>query len=292
MEQSEFERTPKYYARQVFSNLRIHGRRLLPVQVRPRSVIQKWEQTPHWVVCFYGVDRSLKYTAYSILRHIFRPLQRARVRVTVVAHFNQISKIAQGNSKEGNVDFTHDRIHLLNADVLWVEPQSDESIRHELQILEGVNWPISTPVFANAKWNLMHQLHSLDRVNTLVHTAGLGNADVFALLRADMQFLDDLDVEAIQRRILSDNIDVITPDWQKWGGLNDRFSFLSRRSIEAIATRRRLVESFAKQHNVIHAERLLLHAAQQGNLNTDFTRMRAERVRGNGHVWFEPFSPQ
>lgn len=285
----KLRRPVRHYGPRIVSHLRSHWRRMLPVPPRPRSNPAAGSDAPHWVVCFYGVDRSLKYTLYGIMQHVFKPLQAANVRVTVVTHFNRIERNADAHSGETRVDFSHDNARHLNSDILWMEPQRDASIAADLQTLESLPWISGMAIHDNSKWNLCHQLHSLDRVHDLIHMAGLQDADVFAVLRADLQYLDDLNVADIQQQILSGSADLITPNWMKWSGLNDRFCFLSRDGLTPVLTRRRVLDAYRDASNSIEAEHLLAFTAARAGLKLGYTPMRAERVRGNGRVRHEDF---
>lgn len=212
--------------------------------------------------------------------------------MTLVAHFNKIIRVPQSSyGKEGNVDFTRDHIRLIDPDLLWIEPQLDSGISVELEELKGVPWKIDNELFSNAKRNLLFQLHSLSRVHEMLMLASLAEADAYMLLRADLQYLEDIDPAFIEEKIQKDGIDLVTPDWQRWGGLNDRFSFLSGRALTNILNRRRLVGEFSRIHGYIHAEELLHFAAEKAGLTMSYVPYRAERVRGNGRVQFEPFDP-
>lgn len=270
---------PRVGFRRGLRQLRTGLRRRLPVAPRKRQGEVPGD-APHWAVCFYGVDQSLLWTAWGIARHIFRPLERAGVRVSVVAHFNRIGS-------------GPDRIHLLNPDVLWVEPQDNAAIAAEMAALEGISWIDPDPARAHFKLNLAHQLHSLSRVHELLGMAGLLGADVVAAFRADLQYLDDLDVADIQGRLMAGEADLITPGWEQWrGGLNDRFAFLGPGAVRPVLMRRAMMGPYAAAHGHIQAERLLAFTAAEAGLRLGFTPMRAERVRGNGRVHFEYFPPE
>jgi hypothetical protein len=286
---ADYRRDKRYYWWRLRSQMRSTIRRFLPVPVRARMLPAPGDGKAHWVICFYGVDRSLGHTAYGIHRHLIQPLAKAGVSVTVIAHFNRITAINGGYSKERGVDFRKDQVRLVNPDLLWVEQQSDTNIATEMMALDGASWKIDNALFAGAKKNLMHQLHSLSRVRDLITLAGAENADVFCAIRADLQYLDDLDVKRIQDDITLGRADLITPDWQSWGGLNDRFCFFGKTALDHVLGRRALVAGFAREHGYIHAEELLLYAAKTAGLRLGQTKMRAERVRGNGRVQFEPF---
>ena len=287
-----YDRTLSFLAGRMRSNARTWLRRFLPVATRPRTLPGRNAKGPHWVICFYGIDRSLKYTRYGIQRHVFGPLQRLGVSATVVCHFNHVEQTREIQERKPWVGQSQDRIADLNPDILWIEPQDETLIEQELRQLDGFGWRPGDQVAPDAKRNLLFQLHSLSRAFHLLETCNLAHADLFFLCRADLQFLDDLDVGEIEKAIVQDGVDILTPDWQKWSGLNDRFCALSPRALSPIMNRRRLVGAFCKEYGHIHAETLLSYAVQQNDLRSGHISMRAERVRGTGRVRFEPFGYQ
>lgn len=249
------------------------------------------------MLCFYGVERSLAYTAASIHRRIFRPLERAGVAVTVVAHFNRVPRILGLYSREDRVDLSRDRVRLLDPDMLWIEPQSGGSIEAEAEVIRDIPWRLSglSPSmydrFAMAGTNLLHQLHSLSQAHALIQLAGLERVDVIAALRADIRYLDDLDVERIATQIGHGEADLITPDWQKRGGLNDRFGFMNPSAVGPVLERRHDVAAFVADRGYIHAEELMYFTARRAGLRLEHTPMRGERVRATGRVEWEDFEP-
>ena len=74
------------------------------------------------------------------------PLVRRNIAVTIIAHFNQIDHITGPQSQESRVRFRQDSIAALNADILWVEKQTDTAISEEMRQLEGINWDINIPL--------------------------------------------------------------------------------------------------------------------------------------------------
>lgn len=268
---------------------------LTPVRSRRRSLPSRESQRPHWVLCFYGVERSLAYTATSIHRRILRPLDRAGVSVTVIAHFNRVPRIIGSYSREDHVDLSRDRVRLLDPDMLWIEPQSDSSIHVEAEAIRSVPWRLTGLVpalhdqYAEAGTRLLHQLHSLSQAYALMQLAGLRRMDVVAALRADIRYLDDLDVEHIAAQISQDKADLVTPSWQKRGGLNDRFSFIAPSAVGPVLERRHEVAAFVAERGYIHAEELMDFAVRRAGLRLAYTPMRGERVRATGRPEREDF---
>ena len=249
------------------------------------------------MLCFYGVERSLAYTAASIHRRILRPLERSGVAVTLVAHFNRVSRITGLYSREDRIDLSYDKVGLLNPDLLWIEPQSSGNIEAEAEAIRNVPWRLSglSPLmhdrFVMAGTNLLYQLHSLSQVHALMRLAGLGQVDVVAALRADIRYLDDLDVERIAAQISRGEADLVTPDWQKRGGLNDRFGFIAPSAVRPVLERRHDVAAFVAERGYIHAEELMEFMARRAGLRLAHTPMRGERVRATGRVEREDFEP-
>jgi hypothetical protein len=288
---ADYRADPRYTLWRLRSQARSSFRRFKPSPLRARRLPQPGSPRPHWLICFYGIDRALAHTIWGLHHHIFRPLAAAGMDVTLAVHFNQVERIAGAYSKEGHVRLTKDRMALLNPDLALIEVQSDDHIAGDMAALSGVPWRFDSPLFAGAIRNLCHQLYSLSRVADLVSAAGVSRFDAVLALRADLQFLDDLDPLALLQSLQS-GIDLITPNWQLWGGLNDRFAVLSPRAFQPLFHRRALLPAFARDKGYVHAEELLLYAARQAGLRLGFTPMRAERVRATGRVSFEIFAAE
>src|SRR5690606_35108405 len=103
--------------------------------------------------------------------------------------------------------------------------------------------------------NLVHQLHSLD----VVTEAALSWApDIVGICRPDLRYLDPFDQ---WRAEAAETLEptVFVPDWQHWGGYNDRFAVCS--SPTAAGAWGKRVESaldYVKSTGrPLHSERLL-----------------------------------
>ncbi len=251
---------------------------------RVRNLAVRSGGSRHIVVCFFGIDRALEYTSWAITQNILKPLISAGMDVTVVGHFNSVRTINSSNSRESSVSRSRDSIRFLDCDVLWIEPQTPDHIEAELKQLGSAQWKEDLPQFKNALRNLLYQLHSLSRCRDILEMTGLDQANLFLILRADLRYRDQLRVFDMLHRLGSGECDLIVPDWQAWGGLNDRFAFLNKRALLPILGRRREVESFAKEHGYLHAEELLQFTADKHNLKVGFTSLRAQRIRSGGRI--------
>jgi len=135
--------------------------------------------------------------------------------------------------------------------------------------------------------NLLHQLHSLRQVTKAV--SGWG-ADVVVFIRPDLLYHQPLGATAIASASRDDRYCRI-PDWQWWGGYNDRFAVCGARAASAYGRRAELAIEFSlRTGRPLHAERLLRYALRQGGAAVRLTRMRASRVRMSGRIVDEDFS--
>ncbi len=140
--------------------------------------------------------------------------------------------------------------------------------------------------------NLVHQLHSLRRLRSLVEFSYPEGFDLYCLLRPDLQYESALDLDII-RSVASGRLDIAVPRWQAWGGLNDRFCIASRRGFEAYTARWALADAFIQERGYIHAEKLLEYAVLAADLKQGLIETKARRVRANGRVHdeWEPVKP-
>jgi hypothetical protein len=135
--------------------------------------------------------------------------------------------------------------------------------------------------------NLLHQLHSLRRVTRVVEAWG---PDVVVFVRPDLLYHQPLSGAAIASAS-RDALYCRIPDWQWWGGYNDRFAVCGRRAASAYGRRAELAIEFSlRTGRPLHAERLLRYALRRQRAAVRLTRMRASRVRMNGRIVDEDFS--
>jgi hypothetical protein len=233
------------------------------------------------LVSFYGLNRSLRWTRRSIEKKIINPLRAAKISVRFCAHFNDPKTIYNEHSEELGITVTRVGINRLPLDYLLIEDQHEQLIPRV--ILDTIEYLHHGPRLERRETmlNLLFQLYSLNQLWRLVELTK-NDFDFYIFVRPDMEYLDGLDVDSLCGQIINQNKDLITPSWGKWGGLNDRFAFCSRKGAEVYARRLACVERFCAERGYLHAEELLKSAAEWGNLQVGYTDMRAMRVRADG----------
>lgn len=244
---------------------------------------------PRIFVGLFGLNRSLKWTRPSIERNILAPLAAAPVDVVTAAHFNMPPVIDNLRTREKGVRHRNLGWAKLPLNAVLLEGQSPDALPDEVRTWMKPVFPDDTAEIAQTRSNLIHQLHSLRRLWTLTEILDRDAFDAFLLFRPDLEYIDPLDVGLVLDRIVGGDVDLITPEWGTYGGLNDRFALCSPRGAGHYAQRLSAVDEFCRAHDWLQAESLLDHVARKEQLKLGTMPMRAMRVRSNGATWREYF---
>jgi len=233
-------------------------------------------------VGFFGLTRSLRYTADAIHTGIYQPLRDAGFSLLRAGHFNLPATIS--NPRSGERDIVPDRAEstLLELELCWIEAQNAAAIARHYAIARC--YPDALGDGYHSLANLCHQLASLRRVWSLVHLLGAEDSDLVLLLRPDLLYLDTLDPVSQLAPLMNGRLDLIVPGWQSWDGLNDRFAFCTGRAARAYANRIDLFALACSTLGCMHPERFLDFAVRYHGLRAGETEMRAVRLRANGTI--------
>jgi SAM-dependent methyltransferase len=244
----------------------------------------------HVLVGFFGLNRSLALTLEAIQTNIFEPLARAGFRQVHCAHVNVPETIE--STRSGETGFVPDmtRVHELDLEICWIEPQRDANVSAWLDDAMAADVKGEDDPTGLIRRNALQQLHSQRQLGRIISTLGASRFDLFCLFRPDLLYLDPMPAETIWEMINNRGFDLLTPGWHAWSGLNDRFAFCSRRGVYAYLDRICLLRQFIHENGMFHSESLLKFAAENAALSHDTVDMRARRVRANGTVKEENFA--
>jgi hypothetical protein len=234
------------------------------------------------LIGFFGITRSVRHTARAIHANFYAPLREAGLTTMRAGHFNLPERIDNPRSGESNIVTDRSESELLGLDLCWVEPQTASAITAEYDVARG--FPDAFGDQYRSLANLCHQLHSLERLWSLLQLLGPADDDIVLLLRPDLLYLDRLDPTTHLAPLRQGRTDLIVPGWQAWGGLNDRFAFCTVRTARVYATRRRLFVDACREMRGMHAEMFLHFVASCYRLRVGLTDLRAVRVRGDGRI--------
>lgn len=232
-------------------------------------------------LCYFGLPRALEHTAPSLRACLEEPL-RAQAEVIRVGHFFDSS--AQPGER-----IAQDAGARLLLDALETEAPVPDLESWDAR-WGGAHLRAHGDFWGNdgvSLRNLLHQLHSLDRVTGLARAAG---ADACLFARPDLLYHDAVPDDLV--RAARRGAPVWMPAWQHWkGGLNDRFAFcIGDDAIRAYGMRGRLAQSFcARTASPLQSERLVAYALWTAGIAWRPLAMRASRVRADGRVVSEIF---
>ena len=233
-------------------------------------------------IAFYGITRSLSFTAQSIQKNIIEPA-KLEGETTVFCHFFEQKYIDNPRTQEvGELNINEWK--LLNADTVIIEDISNELEEYYLSALlpYGNAWEDT----GQSLRNILRQLISLERVTHAIESKG--DFDLIIYARPDMLFHDALPISLWKKTVDSES--VVIPSWQWSGGLNDRFSACGRLAYKAYGLRiSKAIDFCFKNKRPLHSERLLMFALMHGAVKLKTTFVRASRVRSNGIHAHESF---
>jgi hypothetical protein len=233
-------------------------------------------------ICLFGVIRNTEKCIPSFYQNIVEPLEKI-YDVSIYFHIYKLKEINSGRSNENS------RINESAYDFLkkfkGILEESTEIDENYAQIIFSKGDPFFNN-FHSCK-NLFRQLLS---VNKVYNEAKQDNPLAYLFLRPDLEYVNKVDVLALEECIKKDSR-IVIPFWQWWGGMNDRFAICGRKAAETYASRYyRLSEFCIGQANMMHAEKLVKYVVRKDKLSLRVTNMKANRVRVNGEYVDESFS--
>lgn len=244
--------------------------------------------SPQIALCFYGITRSLRHTLPSIDARAIVPARKAGD-VRIYAHFFRQRRIDHARTGEtGELDLDEHR--LLRPDWLELEEPDDCLAAWDFDGLKrhGDFWEND---FHSLR-NLVHQLHSMNRVTAAARADGAG---ICLFLRPDLLYHDSLApaIRRARRALATGRPLVQLPWWQSWNGHNDRFAIAAGdAAIAAYGSRvTRMADFCAATGGPVHSERLLAFTLADADIPVRTIGARASRVRMGGQVRYEDFLP-
>ena len=248
------------------------------------------------VVCFFGITRALEHTYPSIARNVLAPAQVAADtlggRLVVAAHLFEQGRIHNPRSGE-DAPAPKGEHRLLAADRLVLEPAGGclDVRGHDALAAHGDFWQDGGASLRN----LVHQLHSLDRVTDLAFE-GEREPALVIFARPDLEYHDSLapELERAVRRVRAGRPGAPRawlPAWQAWHGRNDRFAICEPDAARAYGRRIARAPDFCAANGPLHAERLLGAALREEGVRVARLGARASRVRVGGVRQAENFAP-
>jgi hypothetical protein len=236
------------------------------------------------VAIFYGLPRSLRWTSDSIARNAIGTLAALGADIVKVGHFNAPATINNPRSGEHGIPYRHPDYSRLGLDRLVVDVQDDSAVAETLQAFRHHDLGAETGI--NSHRNLLHALASLKKAWALAHDLP---ADLYLLLRPDLEYIDPWPAADIVPRLLSGEIEFACPSWHDWGGVNDRYAVATPRAAAAYVSRFDRIAEIAALNEPRNSEQILAWVLEQADIRIGHFPSRALRVRSDGRTQGEGF---
>lgn len=243
----------------------------------------RWNIILKIAVAFFGIPRNSTLCFPSIQANILGALPAA-AEVSCYYHLYRLQEIVnprsgeQGMLSEDNFEPFHGMQGIIEEPELCLERWNFEAIRQR-----GDTWRDD---FRSVR-NLIHQLNSLHRVTELLAPSA---PDFVVYVRPDILYHDPLPGYVFAKPEMRRR-NVYIPNWQWWGGLNDRFAICGKESFWAYGCRIEDMLAFCDSSGrPVHSERLLKFALQRHGARVCLMDTTASRVRIDGKFADEPFS--
>ncbi|MGY4492054.1 hypothetical protein [Pseudomonas sp. TE3610] len=236
-------------------------------------------------VAFFGIPRNSEICFPSIQQNLLAQLP-AGSEVKCFYHLYKIDQVQNQRSGEQG------ELHADNYDVF-------QAMTGKLDSTDGVleRWDFERVKAQGDTWadnfaslrNLIYQLNSLHQVTEMIEPF---DPDFVVFARPDILYHSAIPAYAFKRP-QARRLNVYIPDWQWWGGLNDRFAICGRDTYKAYGKRVEQIFKFCEATGrKLHSERLLKYVLQQVGAKVCTMDTTASRVRITGEFAEESFSPK
>lgn len=234
-------------------------------------------------IALFGLNRSLPWTHRSIQNNLIQPLIQYGAQVKLFGHFNIPQGINNPRSGENIGSFKNCGVDLLQFDQVIMAPQRDEENAALLEKFKHHDLQSNDPT-TNSHRNLINQYRSLQAVMQMIKNAEGDEIDAILFARPDVEYLDQLVPADALPKLLDGRFDLLTPTWQRWGGLNDRVCMCNLRAAKVYANRISIINDVVATKKPMNAESILLHTVQNNLLKNGDLSLRGVRVRATGYT--------
>lgn len=238
---------------------------------------------PRIAIGFFGITRSLKWTLSSIQKNIIEPASNLGD-VRLFAHLYQQEYVLNPRSGEDHPMDPNEH-QLLECDEIKLEKPG--------ACLAAANYEwihsYGDAFYDNGKSlaNLIHQLHSLQQLGRMMNE---WKPDLYVLTRPDLLYHNSF-YSVLVDQLKSPSNSLTLPNWQWFGGYNDRFA-ICRPDAGIVYTNRidLISEYLQRTGGPLPAERFLRFNLHKNKVALNFCDLTASRVRANGEKVEENFN--
>jgi hypothetical protein len=239
-------------------------------------------------ICFWGLNRSLKYTFNSIKTNIFDILKKNNIEYDIYVHTYNINRLYNNiRASENFCKIDNSSLDLLKPDYLLIDDQDE--IDKELNLNEyrkfGCPWNSYNYETLN---NLIRSLYSMNKITEkLFYEIDNNNKHYDAIIysRPDVLYLNNFDINYLN--INYNTIKLV--DYAKYP-VNDRFAICNTEIAKIYGTRYKEALNYSKI-KPLHSETFLYDILNKYKIKIEEIHLVFHRVRANGIICYDNVSP-
>lgn len=236
----------------------------------------------HFIICFWGLLRSLQYTYQSIQQNCLDPLIRDGHTYSIFVHTYTFSgNYSNKRSHEDEIHLNFTEWQRLNPQYIHVQNQDDFDKKFDYGSYEtmGDPWHNNFTSFRN-HLRALNSLHHLSQA--LRRESHKRHIDGVILLRPDVMYMNELPYQLM----LHYNKTLFLPDFHRscdGKEVNDRVAMGDVKSAIIYASRIKEALEYSKKHK-LHSESFTKYHLTKNHVNIVEMPFRFRRVRADGKV--------
>lgn len=235
-------------------------------------------------ICYWGMTRSTKLVYNSHILNLFNVLANNNIDYKIFMHTWKLIKskdIMRGNVT--NTQVNYEEYNLLQPNYYKIDEQ--DLFTDQLNFSDYFNKELydkygDSPHEWNPQLIINHlcALESQKRVYNMVNDSG-EEFDFIIFIRPDVQITNEFDVN-----ILTNDFDIIIPNYAHNEGYNDRFAILPFNKTLKYACRIDEIIDFRKNHGRIVSEKYVKFIINKYYKNIKFINFNMKIIRPDGNT--------
>ncbi len=256
---------------------------------QPQSIIEGPLKGINVCICYFGLSRNALSlgTLEAIEENWMKPLKDMGIIPDIYLHTYNLAILNLERSRE-QCKLNPDEWKLLKPNYYLVTDQNEFDNSYDIsKIAEyGDGWAKDKEKYGTQLPNLLRQFNSLKTVTGLIKK----KYDVYIYLRPDLLYLDPITPSVIKNIANSSKSIIATPNWQLWGGMNDRFAVMNEEAALLYGNRLDNILDFCEKKGPLHSETYLKWLMKENKVKSIKLKIKAQRVRCNGIIHSEKWN--
>jgi hypothetical protein len=234
---------------------------------------------------FWGIMRSTHITHTNIHKNVIEPLRNMGCNVRIYVHTYKINGIYTNRwAREGATTIDEQLYKLLTPDVYQIDSQDEFDTTYNLKeyTTHGDPWKNN---FCSMQ-NLIRYLNSQNQLVHLIDSDMKENGytfDAVFLMRPDAKYNSAITTEIVQKASCLKANELLIPDFNHWGGVNDRMAIGKWETIKVYGTRITDALEYSKK-NRLHSETFLKDYLNSKGIVWKPIKFSFQLVRTNGRI--------